>query len=111
MPTFTFGAGVLAEVGDNARALGLRRVALFTDPPAVERSRRDGARSLAAAGSTSRSSTRSSIEPTDASFQAAAGFAGDGRFDGYVSVGGGSVIDTCKAANLYASTRPSSSPT
>ena len=31
MPTFTFGAGVLAEAGDNARELGLRRVALFTD--------------------------------------------------------------------------------
>ena len=42
------------------------------------------------------------IEPTDASFQDAARFAAEGRFDGYVSVGGGSVIDTCKAANLYA---------
>ena len=31
MPTFTFGAGVLAEAGDNARDLGLRRVGLFTD--------------------------------------------------------------------------------
>jgi len=31
MPTFTFGAGVLAEAGDNAAELGLRRVALFTD--------------------------------------------------------------------------------
>ena len=27
----TFGRGCLAEVGDRARALGLRRVALFTD--------------------------------------------------------------------------------
>src|SRR5439155_1587164 len=43
-----------------------------------------------------------SIEPTDASFQHAARFAVEGRFDGYVSVGGGSVMDTCKAANLYA---------
>ena len=32
MPTFTFGPGVLAEAGDSAVELGLRRVALFTDP-------------------------------------------------------------------------------
>ena len=31
MPTFTFGAGVLGEAGDNARELGMRRIALFTD--------------------------------------------------------------------------------
>jgi hydroxyacid-oxoacid transhydrogenase len=43
-----------------------------------------------------------SVEPTDASFKAAARFAADGKFDGYVSVGGGSAIDTAKAANLYA---------
>ncbi len=43
------------------------------------------------------------VEPTDASLQDAARFAAEGRFDGYVSVGGGSVMDTCKAANLYAS--------
>src|SRR5207249_3429950 len=42
------------------------------------------------------------VEPTTASFQAAARFAAEGGFDGYVSVGGGSVMDTCKAANLYA---------
>jgi alcohol dehydrogenase class IV len=42
------------------------------------------------------------VEPTDQSFQAATRFAAEGRFDGFISVGGGSVIDTCKAANLYA---------
>ena len=31
MPTFTFGAGVLAEAGANAAELGIRRAALFTD--------------------------------------------------------------------------------
>ena len=31
MPTFTFGAGCLAEAGAHAQDLGLKRVALFTD--------------------------------------------------------------------------------
>ncbi len=42
------------------------------------------------------------VEPTDKSFQDAIAFARDGGFGGYLSVGGGSAIDTAKAANLYA---------
>ena len=45
---------------------------------------------------------QSSVEPTDVSFKEAVAFAVKGRFDGYVAVGGGSSMDTCKAANLYA---------
>jgi hydroxyacid-oxoacid transhydrogenase len=37
------------------------------------------------------------------SFKAATQFALDGKFDVFVAVGGGSVMDTCKAANLYSS--------
>lgn len=104
MPTFTFGPGVLAEAGGHARDLGMKRVALFTDAglaagEAVARVRA----SLAAAGVEATVYDAVKIEPDDASFLDAARFAADGRFDGYVSVGGGSVMDTCKAANLYAS--------
>lgn len=103
-----FGRGALAEVGDHARAslpsaTTGRRVALFTDRTvgalehvAIAR------RSLEAAGLDVAVYDDVAIEPTDASFLAAARFAREGRFDAYVSVGGGSVIDTCKAAILYA---------
>jgi hydroxyacid-oxoacid transhydrogenase len=43
------------------------------------------------------------VEPTDGSFKAAIAFADEGGFDGFVAVGGGSVMDTAKAANLYTS--------
>ena len=45
---------------------------------------------------------QSSVEPTDISFKAAIAFAQDGDFDGFLAVGGGSSMDTAKAANLYA---------
>jgi len=101
--SIAFGRGVLAEAGEHARALGMSRVALFTDAtlaalPYVGRVRD----SLQAAGLDVAVYDRSQVEPTDRSFLAAARFAAEGRFDGYVSVGGGSVIDTAKAANLYA---------
>jgi alcohol dehydrogenase class IV len=103
MPTFTFGAGCLAEAGEQARSLDLARVALFTDRQLRESPHVASVRSsLAAAGVDTVVYDEVAIEPTTASFQAAAKFAAQGRFDGYVSVGGGSVMDTCKAANLYA---------
>ncbi|HAA93132.1 MAG TPA: alcohol dehydrogenase, partial [Rhodospirillaceae bacterium] len=41
------------------------------------------------------------VEPTDRSFKAGTDFARKGDFDGFVSLGGGSTIDTAKASNLY----------
>jgi len=102
-PRVKFGRGAIDEVGAEAAALGLRRIALFTDrhlaPSAfVARARA----SLRAAGVDVAEFAEVRIEPTDASFGAAAAFALEARVDGYVSVGGGSTIDTAKAANLYA---------
>ena len=101
--SITFGQGVLKEAGEQAKALGMSRVALFTDKkigslPYVAQVRD----SLKAAGLDVVIYDEVKVEPTDQSFLAAARFAVEGKFDGYVSVGGGSVIDTCKAANLYA---------
>jgi hydroxyacid-oxoacid transhydrogenase len=99
----TFGAGVLAEAGDHARALGCTRVALFTDATLAKLEHVAVAlRSLRGAGLDAVMYDEVHVEPTDASFLKASAFAREGNFDGYVSVGGGSVIDTCKAAILYA---------
>ena len=98
----TFGAGVLAEVGDHARELGMSRVALFTDKGIARLPHFETVlSSLRAAGLDVAVYDEVHVEPTDRSFMDAARFATEGRFDGFVSVGGGSVIDTCKAANLY----------
>jgi len=99
----TFGPGVLGEAGALLASHGCRRVALFTDarvarlPPVAA-----ALASLRAAALDVALYDDVRVEPTDASFARAAAFARDGRFDGYLSVGGGSVIDTCKAAALYA---------
>lgn len=99
----TFGRGCLSEVGDRARAQGMKRVALFSDArvsrlPHFQKVHQ----SLLAAGLDVIVFTDVHVEPTDKSFLDAARFASEARPDGYVSLGGGSVIDTCKAANLYA---------
>ncbi len=97
-----FGAGCLKEAGAHAKAQGMTRVAVYTDArvrklPFFE----TVTRSLAASGIDFAVYDEVAVEPTDVSFKNATRFAIEGKFDGLVSVGGGSVMDTCKAANLY----------
>ncbi len=100
----TFGRGCLGEVGERVRGLGLQRVALFTDATLAKLSLLDTVlRSLKAAGLDVVVYNEVRVEPTNLSFEEAARFAVAAGVDGYVSLGGGSVIDTCKAANLLAS--------
>ncbi|MBX7193476.1 MAG: iron-containing alcohol dehydrogenase [Sandaracinaceae bacterium] len=103
--SIVFGRGALRELGEHVLSLthASARVALFTDPrlaslPPIEHA----SASLRAAGLDVVVYDRVHVEPTDASFLEAARFATEGRFEAYVSVGGGSVIDTTKAAALYA---------
>jgi alcohol dehydrogenase class IV len=99
-----FGRGALHELGDHLRTLTTgTRVALFTDARLASLVHLDCAQtSLSRAGLDVVVYDRVHVEPTDRSFLEATAFAKDGRFDAYVSLGGGSVIDTTKAAALYA---------
>ena len=102
MSNIRFGSGATREVGMDLADLGAKRVMVLSDPnlaesPPVE----------SALESLSRENVEFSlfdavrVEPTDASFQEAIDFATEGGFDAFVAVGGGSTMDTAKAANLY----------
>ena len=98
-----YGPGVTREVGHDMRKLGAARVMVVTDPRlATGESVAVVLAALRAAGIDAVLYDQVRVEPTDISFAHAIAFATEGNFDGYVAVGGGSVIDTAKAANLYA---------
>jgi hydroxyacid-oxoacid transhydrogenase len=82
---------------------GSRRVMVVTDPNLSDKE--PVAVTLEALGKQGIDAVlydQASVEPTDISFKEAIQFASEGNFDGFVAVGGGSSIDTAKAANLYA---------
>ena len=98
-----YGPGVTREIGNDMAALGAKRVMVVTDPRVaklepvavvLEALHKEGIDAVLY--------DRTRVEPTDQSFKDAIQFATDGNFDGYVAVGGGSAMDTAKAANLYA---------
>ncbi|MDA1139336.1 MAG: iron-containing alcohol dehydrogenase [Planctomycetota bacterium] len=101
---FKFGPGVTREIGADLERLGIKKCLVITDPHLVE---------IGLAAKVTDSIARSRIhytvfdqvhsEPTDESWQEAIEAAQSESFDGFVSVGGGSAIDTTKAANLYSS--------
>lgn len=99
-----FGAGVTGEVGMDLADMGARHVLVLTDrrlaalpPVATVRE------SLERERVSYDLFDRVRVEPTDASFREAIEMAIEGQYNAFVAVGGGSTIDTAKAANLYSS--------
>ena len=101
-----FGPGCTAELGHDVAQRAPKRVMVVSDPTIA--GLRGGPLDTALA-SLSRHAPRADvhvfsdveIEPTDASLHRAIAAAAAYSPDVFVAVGGGSVIDTAKAANLY----------
>src|SRR5574341_561886 len=101
MSPIKFGLGALDEIGFDARRLGLTKVLVFTDRNLAERGLPERVRALLEEqGIKADVYDGVEIEPTDRSMEEAAEYARTKEFDGFIAVGGGSTIDTCKAANL-----------
>lgn len=102
-----FGPGASREVGMDLEELGAKRVMVLTDSnlqelPAVQ----TVLESLAEQKIEYSLFSRVRVEPTDKSLKEAIEFAVSDSFDTFVAVGGGSVMDTAKVANLYATYPP-----
>ncbi len=99
-----FGPGAADDAGWELARLGVTRALLVTDPGVAATGHPDRVRErIAAAGIEVVVWDRARVEPTLESLQAAADFARDAGVDGFVSVGGGSSIDTAKVADLIVS--------
>ena len=97
-----FGRGATEEVGYECRKLGIKKVLIITDKrvaglPVLQTI----LNSLETESIDFKIYKNVKIEPTDSSFKDASKFALSDSFDGFIAVGGGSTMDTAKAANLY----------
>jgi hydroxyacid-oxoacid transhydrogenase len=102
-----FGVGVTREVGMDLKESGARRVLVLTDPLVAKLPPVAAVlESLERSGIAFELYDRVRVEPSDESFLDAIEVARAGSYDAYVAVGGGSVIDTAKAANLYTTCPP-----
>ena len=97
-----YGQGITAEIGMDLQDMGVKRTLVIMDPNLV---------GLPTGQAVVESLNQNdvgydlfsevSVEPTDSSFKRAAEVATEGNYDSFVAVGGGSTMDTAKAANLY----------
>jgi hydroxyacid-oxoacid transhydrogenase len=101
---FKFGPGAAAEAGWELKRLGVGRALLVTDPGVAAAGHPARVReSIAAEGIEVVVYDQARVEPTLDSLQHACDAAAEAAADGFVSVGGGSAMDTAKVANLVTS--------
>jgi hydroxyacid-oxoacid transhydrogenase len=99
---YKFGVGVTEEIGDDLVSLGLKRVLVVTDAGVAATGLPERVLDLIRAkGMEAGLFQDVSIEPTDSSVKKAIEFAQFFKPDGYVAIGGGSVMDTTKMMDLY----------
>jgi len=97
-----YGPGVTREIGMDLAEAGARRALVVTDPRVAQLTPVQTVReALAGEGIAHDVFDRVRVEPSDTSLQEAVAFARAGNYDAFVAVGGGSAIDTAKAADLY----------
>ncbi len=98
-----YGPGVTREVGMDLQEMSAERVLVVTDPRVAQLLPvQTVCESLQQHGIDYDLFDRVRVEPSQQSFQDAIQTAQAGNYDAFVAVGGGSSIDTAKAANLYA---------
>ena len=106
MAGVSFGSGVSAKTGERIRSRGGRNALIVTDKGIVSLGIVDKvARSLEEAGLTYEVFDEVMPEPTDELCIRLADIAKDKNFDTVIGLGGGSPIDTAKAAGLIAGIR------
>ncbi|MCP4262150.1 MAG: iron-containing alcohol dehydrogenase [Planctomycetes bacterium] len=97
-----YGPGASLEIGMDLADMGAKNVMVVTDPNLAKL---DFVSAILE--SFEEQSVRYTlfdqvrVEPTDTSLKQAIDFAVAGSFDAFVGIGGGSALDTAKAANLY----------
>ena len=97
-----FGPGITNEAGFELNRLAAKRVMVVTDRKMADSDAvKSATESLRRQGIDYTVFDQVNVEPTDDSLRNAITFAIEGKFDGFLPVGGGSSIDTAKAANLY----------
>jgi hydroxyacid-oxoacid transhydrogenase len=99
---YKFGVGVTEEIGDDLASLALKRVLIVTDRGVSGTGLPEKVTELLRAKHIQTGIFPDvSIEPTDVSVKAAIEVARSFQAEGYLAIGGGSVMDTAKIMNLY----------